>query len=116
VVPVPMSTKGQPRPRRLPQRSCVACRTTTAKRELLRVVRLPSGTVEVDLTGKKSGRGAYLCHRVACWEDALKRTRLSKALRTTLTEDDRVALQAFAATLPSEAPAKQESGPMKGAS
>jgi predicted RNA-binding protein YlxR (DUF448 family) len=105
-----MSTKAQPWPRRLPQRSCVACRTTTAKRELVRIVRLPTGAVEVDPTGKKSGRGAYLCRQVTCWEEALKRNRLSKALRTTLTEESRAVLQAFAATLPAEAPASGTPG------
>lgn len=106
-----MSTKAQPRPRRLPQRSCVACRTTTAKRDLVRIVRLPTGAVEVDPTGKKSGRGAYLCRRVACWEEALKRTRLSKALRITLSEESRAALQAFTATLSAKAPPSEVSGP-----
>jgi len=86
----------------LPQRSCVACRTTTAKRELVRIVRLASGAVEVDPTGKKAGRGAYLCRQRACWDQALKRSRLSKALRTTLTEESRTALEAFVAGLPSE--------------
>jgi len=105
-----MSTKAQTRPRRLPQRSCIACRTTAAKRELVRIVRLPTGAVEVDPTGKKSGRGAYLCRHVTCWEEALKRNRLSKALRTTLTEESRAVLQAFAATLPMEASAGGTSG------
>jgi predicted RNA-binding protein YlxR (DUF448 family) len=105
-----MSTKAQTRPRRLPQRSCVACRTTAAKRELVRIVRLPTGEVEVDPTGKKSGRGAYLCRQVTCWEEAIKRNRLSKALRTTLTEENRAVLQAFAATLPMEASAGGTSG------
>ena len=80
----------------------MACRTTTAKRELVRVVRLASGEVEVDPTGKKAGRCAYLCRQRACWEDALKRSRLSKALRTTLTEESRAALEAFAAGLPDQ--------------
>lgn len=65
----------------------------------------------MDPTGKKSGRGAYLCRRVACWEDALKRSRLSKALRTTLSEESRAAMQAFAATLPAEALASGTPGP-----
>jgi predicted RNA-binding protein YlxR (DUF448 family) len=65
----------------------------------------------VDPTGKKSGRGAYLCRQARCWEEALKRNRLSKALRTTLTEEGRAALQAFAATLPAEAPASEALGP-----
>ena len=70
----------------------------------------------MDPTGKKSGRGAYLCRRVACWEEALKRSRLSKALRTTLSEESRAALHTFAATLPPEAPASETPGPMKGVS
>ena len=102
-----MNTKAQPRPRRQPQRSCVACRATTAKRELVRIVRLPTGAVEVDPTGKKSGRGAYLCRRLTCWEEAVKRNRISKALRTTLTEESKAALRAFAATLPDGAPVNQ---------
>jgi uncharacterized protein len=65
----------------------------------------------VDPTGKKSGRGAYLCRQVSCWDEALKRSRLQKALRITLTEEGRAALQAFAATLPAEAPASETLGP-----
>ncbi len=102
-----MSTEVQPRPRHQPQRSCVACRATTAKRELVRIVRLPTGAVEVDPTGKKSGRGAYLCRRVACWEEAVKRNRISKALRITLSEESKAALRAFAATIPEDVPVSQ---------
>jgi uncharacterized protein len=105
LAPVLMSTKAQPRPRRMPQRSCVACRTAKDKRELVRVVRLPTGAIEVDPTSKKPGRGAYLCRQVACWEEALKRGRLSKALRVALTEESREGLEAFAATLAAEASA-----------
>jgi predicted RNA-binding protein YlxR (DUF448 family) len=100
-----MSTKAQPRPRRMPERSCVACRTARAKRDLVRIVRLPTGAVEVDPTGKKPGRGAYLCRQAACWEEALKRGRLPKALRVSLTEENREGLEAFAATLAAEASA-----------
>ena len=101
--PVLMSTKPQPRPRRMPERSCVACRTARAKRDLVRIVRLSTGAVEVDPTGKKPGRGAYLCRQAACWEEALKRGRVSKALRVSLTEESKEGLQAFAATLAAEA-------------
>ncbi len=94
-VPVP---KGRPasgmRARRLPQRTCVACRSTTAKRELVRLVRTPAGQIEVDPTGKKPGRGAYLCRRPECWQEALRRDRLSHALRSKLTEADREGLRA----------------------
>jgi predicted RNA-binding protein YlxR (DUF448 family) len=56
---------------------------------LLRLVCLADGSVEVDPTGKKSGRGAYLCHSPACWEAGIKRGRLEHALRTTITPENR---------------------------
>ncbi len=82
------------RRRRSPQRTCVACRTTTAKRELVRLVCTTGGRVEVDPTGKKAGRGAYLCRRPECWQEALGKDRLSHALRTKLAEADRETLRA----------------------
>ena len=85
--------------RRLPQRTCVACRATTNKRELVRLVRTGEGSVEVDVTGKKAGRGAYLCRRFECWQEALRKDRLSHALRTKLTEADREAVLAQAQAL-----------------
>ena len=87
-----------PRPKHIPRRTCVGCRRTSAKRDFVRVVRLPEGRVEVDLTGKKSGRGAYLCSDPACWEATLKRDRLAVALRTEISQEDRQALQEFART------------------
>ena len=71
----------------IPQRTCVACRKVRAKRELIRLVRASDGSVEVDTTGKKAGRGAYLCPE--CWDTGLKGSRLEYALRTTLTADSR---------------------------
>ena len=91
------------RRRHIPTRTCVACRQTDAKRDLVRVVRTPAGTVQVDLTGKKAGRGAYLCRQRVCWEQALRRGSLSHALKTTLSADDLALLQQFAATLPVQA-------------
>jgi predicted RNA-binding protein YlxR (DUF448 family) len=85
--------------RQLPQRTCIACRSTSGKRELIRVVRTPEGAVEVDLTGKKAGRGAYICPQASCWEAALKKGRLDSALRLTLKPDDRLRLSEFATTL-----------------
>jgi predicted RNA-binding protein YlxR (DUF448 family) len=89
----------QQRPRHVPQRTCVACRTTGAKRGLVRVVRSAEGRVEVDETGKKPGRGAYLCRTRECWEKALKGKVLEYALKTAITAEDKAALQAYAATL-----------------
>jgi uncharacterized protein len=91
--------KPGPRPRRVPQRTCVACRKTEGKRQLVRVVRTPTGGVEVDPTGKKNGRGAYLHSDPACWDAALKRKALQHALKTELADADRAALVAFRDTL-----------------
>lgn len=93
------SIKG-PRPKHIPQRTCIACRTTDAKRSLMRIVRDQHGRVVYDPTNKRAGRGAYLCHNPECWEKGLKRGGLERALRiTTLNPEDVAALQAIADTL-----------------
>jgi len=74
--------QGGARAKHVPQRTCIACRRADAKRGLIRLVRTPEGRVEVDPTGKRNGRGAYLCHDPACWDAALKRRALERALRT----------------------------------
>jgi predicted RNA-binding protein YlxR (DUF448 family) len=84
--------------RHIPQRTCVACRSERPKREMVRIVRAPDGAVSVDPTGKQSGRGAYLCLLPACWQTALKRHALDKALKTELSAADREALTAFGAS------------------
>ena len=90
-----------PRPKHIPQRTCIACRRTDAKRGLMRLVRDADGRVAVDPTGKRAGRGAYLCHDPACWEQALKRQGLERALRlTALQPEDREALEQVARALP----------------
>ncbi|MCS7276109.1 MAG: YlxR family protein [Dehalococcoidia bacterium] len=86
------------RGRHVPVRTCVGCRGTAAKGELVRVVRTLDGKVEVDPTGKRAGRGAYLHRDYACWQAALKRDRLAHALRTTLTAQERESLLAHAQT------------------
>ena len=73
----------------IPQRTCVACGEVRPKRELVRLVRVSGGGVEVDPAGKKAGRGAYLCPVLGCWQDGLKKGRLEYVLRTTITEDNR---------------------------
>ncbi len=87
----------------VPQRTCVGCRTTGAKRGFVRVVRAPEGTVGVDPTGKGNGRGAYLCARLECWQQALKKERLARALRTTLGRQEREELLRYAAGLEGDA-------------
>lgn len=85
-------------PRRVPIRTCVACRTSGGKRTLVRVVRLPENEgVGLDPTGKRSGRGAYLCPTEACVTQALKQKKLERALKTPLPETVADALRALAA-------------------
>jgi hypothetical protein len=79
----------------IPQRTCVACRKVKAKRELIRIVRTSDGNVEVDTSGKKAGRGAYLCRAPECWEVGLKGGRLEHALRASLTQDNREQLTRY---------------------
>jgi len=73
----------------IPQRTCVACRKVRPKRELIRLVRVSGGGVEIDSTGKMSGRGAYLCPAQDCWETVINSGRLEYALRTNITQDIR---------------------------
>ena len=95
--------KKQPkRPKHVPLRTCIACRESKPKRELLRVVRTPDGHVVIDPTSKKPGRGAYLCARLSCWETAIKKKRLEREFELTLSDEDRAGLDAFIATLPKE--------------
>jgi len=88
------------RPRHVPQRTCVACRQTGAKRGLVRIVRAADGSVSIDPTGKRSGRGAYLCHTPDCWQAALKRGVLPRALKLeSIPEDDLQTLTDYAERL-----------------
>ena len=95
MAPVMIKTT-QPRAKHVPQRTCVACRETAAKRGLIRIVRTPAGVIDVDATGKAAGRGAYLCRRAECWQEALKKEWLARALRAKLGEADREKLKTFA--------------------
>jgi predicted RNA-binding protein YlxR (DUF448 family) len=94
-----------PRPKHVPQRTCIACRRTDAKRGLMRLVRDAEGHVALDPTGKRAGRGAYLCHDPACWEQALKRRGLERALRVeALPPEDLAALKQIARDLTASEP------------
>lgn len=77
----------------IPQRTCVICRTRDAKRQLTRIVRTPEGRVEIDVTGKKNGRGAYVCDNPECWKRATETNALGAALRMVLTDDARALLR-----------------------
>ncbi|GCE06222.1 RNase P modulator RnpM [Dictyobacter aurantiacus] len=103
------AAKKQPqRQKHLPLRTCIACRENKPKRELLRVVRTPEGQVLIDATGKKSGRGAYLCARLSCWQKAFKEHRLEQVFETAISAEDRAALEDYMATLPPDDPRPSE--------
>jgi uncharacterized protein len=80
------------KPRKVPMRMCVGCREMKPKKELLRAVRSPEGEVTLDPTGKKAGRGAYVCFDAACLRRALKQKQLDRALETQLGESAVLAL------------------------
>lgn len=73
--------------RKVPQRMCVGCRAMRNKKDLIRVVRTPDGNVELDPTGKRSGRGAYLCPDIECLNQAVKGKRLQKALEQEISSE-----------------------------
>lgn len=73
--------------RKIPQRMCTGCMEMKPKKELIRVVRNKEGEVSIDLTGKKSGRGAYICKDVNCLQKSFKTRRLEKNLEATINEE-----------------------------
>jgi len=82
------------KPKKIPMRMCVGCREMKEKRELIRIVRTPEGEVAIDDTGKRSGRGAYVCRRAECLTRALRQKQLERQLNTTLTAEVADALTA----------------------
>lgn len=83
----------------MPERTCTACRRTTVKRDLVRLVNA-DGTVVVDLKGKKTGRGIYLCPKRKCWDVGLKGNRIEFGLRTKLSTENLQSLLEFSRSLP----------------
>jgi predicted RNA-binding protein YlxR (DUF448 family) len=75
----------------------VACRTTRPKRDLVRIVRTPVGAIEADATGRRAGRGAYLCADRACWEAALAKGSVARALAVSAGPELRAVLEAGSA-------------------
>lgn len=73
--------------RKTPLRMCVGCREQKDKRMLLRVVRTPEGEVIFDPTGKKSGRGAYICPQKECFKKAIKNKSLERSLNVKLSDE-----------------------------
>jgi len=73
--------------KKIPQRMCVSCRTRRNKAELIRVVLMPDGQAMIDPTGKKPGRGAYLCRNKDCLAQAIKAHRLDRGLKTEISSE-----------------------------
>ena len=95
------------RPRHIPQRTCIACRTAQDKRALVRIVRTPVGQVMVDPTGKAAGRGAYLHKDANCWKEGLRKDRLTRTLHAVISPEDQAALENFLKEFDTAPPSKR---------
>lgn len=69
----------------VPQRMCIVCREMRDKKELLRIVQSPDGEISVDQTGKKNGRGAYICNSPECISKAIRTKALNRAFKRNIT-------------------------------
>jgi hypothetical protein len=66
---------------KIPVRTCIGCKNKKPKKEMIRIIRTPQGNIEVDETGKKSGRGTYLCYNIECLNMAIRKKILNKSLK-----------------------------------
>lgn len=84
--------------KKLPERRCVGCGMSFPKKELIRIVRTAEGAVSLDFTGKKAGRGAYICKSTACFKKARKARRFENNLSCAIPEEvlDALAAELFA--------------------
>ena len=73
--------------KKIPLRMCTGCREHKPKKELIRVVKSPPGEISIDFTGKKSGRGAYICNNAACLEKAVKTRQLERAFSSSIPQE-----------------------------
>lgn len=73
--------------KKTPERRCVGCNETKEKKSLIRILRTPEGEIIMDTTGKKSGRGAYICHSVSCLKKAIKSKRLESNLKSEIPDE-----------------------------
>lgn len=73
--------------KKIPQRLCIGCQTIHPKKELIRIVRSPEGEFSVDFTGKKPGRGTYICRNVECITTAAKERRFFKAFKENISAE-----------------------------
>lgn len=71
---------------KIPIRTCIGCQNKKPKKEMVRLIRTPEGNYEIDTTGKKSGRGAYLCYNIECLDIALREKRLNRSFKKDIPE------------------------------
>lgn len=73
--------------KKIPMRTCIGCNNVKPKKELIRIVKTIEGEVLLDFTGKKNGRGAYVCRDISCLEKAIKTKRLSRAFEMPIENE-----------------------------
>src|SRR5258705_11410668 len=96
-----MTNRSHATGKHVPVRSCVICRQRYPKRDLRRLV-ISAGKLQLDASGKLSGRGAYVCTKAECWERAAKSDLLDKALKVDLSAADRELISSYRAVISSE--------------
>ena len=74
-------------PKKIPQRLCTGCGEMKPKRELIRVVKTKDGEIDLDLTGRANGRGAYICGKLSCLQAARKARRFEKAFSCKIPDE-----------------------------
>ena len=73
--------------KKIPLRTCIGCRSKKPKKEMIRIVHTPEGTLEMDVTGKKNGRGAYICKDSKCFETLKKSKGLDRSFKSQVSVD-----------------------------
>ena len=73
--------------KKIPQRQCMGCRERKAKRELIRVLKGTDDVISIDATGRKNGRGAYICPSMACFEKAVKNRGLERSFKMSIPNE-----------------------------
>ena len=73
--------------KKIPSRNCVGCRNAKEKRSMIRIVKNAENEISLDVTGKKNGRGAYICRNIECLHSAIKSKGLERSLKTAIPEE-----------------------------
>lgn len=73
--------------KKIPQRQCTGCGEMKNKKEMIRVIRTPEENIIIDATGKKNGRGAYICRSIECFQKAVKSRGLERSLKVNIPRE-----------------------------